>query len=136
MRKSKLRAILLSLLLALGLLQPTTVSAQFAWLHGLFGKGNPENGIKPEEENEELDYILTPNLETFDELDYYEGGLFNRGPNANGEGLFNQGFGEVPTGITIEPFEQDAPIGNGLIIMLLGGIGYASLKKRKKEQNQ
>ena len=138
MRKSKLRAVLLSLMLTtVGILQPTSAFAQFDWFFGLFGKGSDEINITPQEE-EELNEVLIPNLETFHELNYYdyEGGLFSKGPNALGENLFNQGFGEIPTGITIEPFQDDAPIGNGLLIMLLGGIGYASIKKRKKESNQ
>lgn len=136
MRKSKLRAVLLSLMLmTVGILQPTSAFAQFDWFFGLFGKGSDEINIKPQEE-EELDDVLIPNLETFEEFQDYEGGLFNRGPNAIGEGLFNQGFGEIPTGIMIEPFQEESPIGNGLLIMLLGGIGYASIKKRKKESNQ
>lgn len=138
MRKSKLRAILLSMMLTTaGILQPTSAFAQFDWFFGLFGKGSEEISINPQEE-EELDEGVIPDLETFHELNYYdyEGGLFSKGPNALGESLFNQGFGEIPTGITIEPFQENSPIGNGLLIMLLGGIGYASIKKRKKESNQ
>lgn len=137
MRKSNARAILLSLMMATGVLLPTSASAQFDWLHGLFGKGEDTNGIQPEEESELYD-VMIPNLEEFTESENYEGGLFSKGANSNGTGLFNQGFGETPTGISIGQFQEngEAPLGDGLLFMLLGGVGYAVLKKKKGESNQ
>ena len=114
-------------MMTLGILQPTLVSAQFDWLHGLFGKGDDANCIEPDEEG-----IMISNLESLD----YEGGLFNLGPNFNDPTLFNQGFGEIPTGISNESFQEDAPLGNGLLIMLVSGVGYAVLKRKTNKQNQ
>lgn len=117
------------------MLQPTSVSAQLDLLHGLFGKGDDANSIKPEEEGD-LDNIMIPNLEGFMGANDYEGGLFRMGPNSNEHVLSNQGFGEIPTGISNESFQEDSPLGNGLLIMLVSGVGYAVLKRKTNKQNK
>ena len=135
MRKAKSKTILLSLMLGIGVLQPFSAFAQFEWLHGLFGKGEEAKKPVPTEEME-LDGVMIENLEGLEDYGSYERGLFKRG-EASSNGLFNQGFGETPTGITIEPFDNNGPVGSGLFIMLISGAGYAVLKKRKtNESNQ
>lgn len=135
MRKAKPRTILLSLVLGMGVLQPLSVSAHFEWNRGLFGKGGEEQGTKPEEEVK-LEGIMVPTLYGLVDYDSDESGLFKRGAIST-DGLWNQSFGEIPTGITNESFDNDSPLGDGLIVMLLSGVGYMALKKRKnKETNQ
>lgn len=134
MRESKLKAILLASLMVLGTLQPKTFLAQSNGAKGLFGKGDVE-GLILFEENNSGNTMVSGNDGLIDYYDY-DGGLFNRG-NISSGGLANEGFGEIPTGITNEPFQQDAPLGNELLIMLLGGFGYAILKRRNiQESNQ
>ncbi|MBO7615670.1 MAG: hypothetical protein J6T22_00555 [Bacteroidales bacterium] len=135
MSKAKSQTILLSLLLGLGVLLPLTASAQFDWLHGLFGKGSEVQNVKPEGETE-LEGVIIENPDGLENYENFDCGLFKRGESSS-NGLFNQGFGEVPTGITIDPFDDNSPLGNGLFVLLLSGAGYAALKKKKtNESNQ
>ena len=74
-----------------------------------------------------------------------QGGLFQRGDDGieqnsgllrNGEAsssLTNQTFG-TPNGsdLTNQTFGDTTPIGSGLFIMLMAGVGYAALKTSKK----
>ena len=134
MRESKLKAILLSSLMVIGALHPMTVPAQLNGSKGLFGKGNDEclNLF----EGNELEKTMILGTDGLVDYEDHDGGLFKRG-RVSTDGLYNQGFGEIPTGITNEPFQENAPLGNGLFIMLVSGVGYAALKKKnKKETNQ
>ena len=63
-------------------------------------------------------------------------GLLNRG-SISTDNINNQPFGETQVGITNETFGNTTPLGEGLVVMLLGGAGYMMLKKRKNnESNQ
>lgn len=134
MRESKLKAILISSLMFIGALQPVTVSAQLNGQKGLFGKGDAKNTELFDGSN--LEKTMIPGYEGLVDYYDYDGGLFNKGMMSAG-GLSNQSFGEIPTGITNESFQQDAPLGNGLLMMLVSGVGYAMLKKKNnKKTNQ
>jgi hypothetical protein len=74
-------------------------------------------------------------------------GLFQRGDGdieqnsgllRNGEAsvmMTNQAFGN-PNGsdLTNQTFGNSAPIGSGLLVMLLAGAGYAAMKTKKKNK--
>ena len=75
-----------------------------------------------------------------------QGGIFQRGTSdgnteksmgllRNGETtntLTNQGFGNPVDGSDLTNQTFGSPIGSGLLVMLIAGAGYASLKKNKK----
>jgi hypothetical protein len=120
MRKNhkKLKAIVLLMVLAAGMLLPVGASAQdeprHGGLFGLFGLFNSE-----EEEVGMLDR---------DGSGSEEGGytLFNQqfGTDVNGGyDLHNQTFGQ----------SNDSPLGSGWLILVAAGAGYA-LKKRKNNK--
>ena len=106
MGKAKSTTILLSLLLSVGILQPLSVSAQDRPHGGLFKGGGVEQNS----------------------------GLLNRGTISTND-FSNQFFGETQLGITNETFGNNpAPMGEGLIVMVLGGAGYALLKRKKNNE--
>jgi hypothetical protein len=106
MGKAKPRTILLSLLLSVGMLQPLSVSAQDRPHGGLFEAGGVEQNS----------------------------GLLNRG-SISTNNFSNQFFGETQLGITNESFGNNpTPLGEGLIVMMLGGAGYALLKRKKNNE--
>lgn len=108
MKKARFRTILLSLLCGMCFMHPLSVSAQVDKGHGLFGGGAEVN----------------------------TNGLLDRGPISTNS-ISNQPFGETQVGITNETFGNTTPLGEGLVVMLLSGVGYVMLKKRKNnESNQ
>ena len=76
-------------------------------------------------------------------------GFFDRGYESNdyeevGQGMLgyrgtlqgtmsNQGFGGTQGGITNQGFSE-APIGNGLLVLIMAGAGYAAFKRSKKTE--
>lgn len=129
-KKKKMRALMFSMALVATLL-PTSLMAQdegkglFVGFGGLFGLGpNPE----------ETELFLQP-----DQVEDTEG-LFNmpRG-GTGGYNLFNQQFGAGANGgyeLYNQTFGQDneGPVGSGLAILMVAGMGYAAMKSRKKNQ--
>jgi len=79
-----------------------------------------------------------------------QGGIFQRGTSnnntersmgllRNGETtntLTNQGFGNPIDGSDLTNQTFGSPIGNGLLVMLMAGAGYATLKKNKKNNKE
>ena len=74
------------------------------------------------------------------------GGLFGMGPsgeasphrsllNPSGGNITNQTYGSDADGfgITNQTYGQDAPLGSGLLIMVLAGACYAGMKRNKKQ---
>ena len=64
--------------------------------------------------------------------------LFDRGSLGGGFNLFNQQFGEDEEGgyeLYNQTFGQEGPLGNGLLILVAAGAGYA-LKKRKNNNKK
>ena len=108
MKKARFRTILLSLLCGMCFMHPLSVPAQVDRGHGHFGEGAEVNSNC----------------------------LLNRG-SISTDNITNQPFGETQVGITNETFGNTTPLGEGLVVMLLGGAGYMMLKKRKNnESNQ
>lgn len=105
--KRKLKAIGLSFVLAAGMLLPMNIFAQDDSPGGLLNY----NGAS---ENQDLS-------------------LFGRG-NGLFEGLSLQDFGENEDDLTLQNFgEAETPLGGGWLIMIASGIGYATMKSRKKQ---
>jgi len=108
MDKMRKKTIVFSILVALGMLLPASLSAQEqqgSRHGGLFGENTPS----------------------------VSNGLMNRSENTVGGNFTGQGFGATNGNITGQTF--GAPLGGGLIVLLAAGVGYATLKSRKK-QNQ
>jgi hypothetical protein len=78
------------------------------------------------------------------------GGLFGGGPESKGyeasQGMLgcrgtsqstmsNQGFGESQGGITNQGFAE-TPIGNGLLVLMMAGAGYAIAKTKRKQKQK
>jgi hypothetical protein len=59
-------------------------------------------------------------------------GMMNRGHDVVGSNLNGQGFGATEGNITGQTF--GAPLGSGLFVLLVAGAGYATLKAKKKQQ--
>jgi uncharacterized membrane protein len=106
-RKKTWKVFGLSLGLALVLLS-TNANAQYEGNRGMFGKG------------ESVD--ASPSR-----------GLMDRG--TTGSGITNQTYGSDADGfgITNQTYGQDAPLGSGLLIMVLAGACYAGMKRNKKQ---
>lgn len=121
MRKPIRNVVFVFMLMTMGLLLPQSTTAQSNGLRGLFGKG--DETIYEAEEDVAVYELFEQNTDVFG------GGLFGKGVNL--DGISNQGFGEAGGGITNQSFGNDAPLGNGLLIMLMAGAGYASLKRKK-----
>ena len=61
---------------------------------------------------------------------------YNDNSNMN-HGLFNQqGNRSVGIGIDVntQGFEEPAPLGSGIVILIGAGLGYVALKKKEDEQ--
>ena len=60
----------------------------------------------------------------------------DRGTGAGGYNLSNQQFGSDNGGYQLsnQTFGQESPVGSGLAILLMAGMGYAAAKSRKKNQ--
>lgn len=59
-------------------------------------------------------------------------GMMNRSNDVVGSNLNSQGFGATEGNITGQTF--GAPLGSGLFVLLAAGVGYATLKAKKKQQ--
>lgn len=115
MKKRKLKVLLLSLMMAIGLMLPSTSRAQ----NDQFFKNNE-------------DYV---------NRDATTGNITNQTfgldpSNSVIGGITNQTFGQDPApgvtgGITNQQF--GAPLGSGLLIMMMAGMGYAVAKNKRKE---
>jgi len=118
---NKLKIVVFSTVLAVGILLPTVTSAQMIVRHGgLFGY---------------LDWSNLEEEEKVGMLRYNEGyGNFNIFPeqfdqSGNGEGVLNISTQQF------DPNNNEAPLGSGLFILAVTGAGYA-LKKRKNSMKQ
>ena len=105
MNKTRKIAVALSFLVAMGVLLDADVSAQSQERPGgLFGH--------------------TSNTSS--------NGMMNRGRDVVGSNLNGQGFGATEGNITGQTF--GAPLGSGLFVLLVAGAGYATLRAKKKQQ--
>lgn len=96
MKKRKLKVLLLSLMMAIGLMLPSTGHAQ----NDQFFKNGED--------------------------------LYNNRAEAGGN-ITNQTFGSNGYNLTNQTFGQDpAPLGSGLLIMMMAGLGYAIVKKQER----
>lgn len=113
LKKSKARAIALSLAVAANMSLTLGAYAQ----SGLFQRG------------------------VSDEMYYGAGGsygLLQSSSKGEASGAFaNQTFGANHEGIfTNQTFGQNAPLGNGLFILLTAGVGYAARSRKKQSQTK
>ena len=139
--KRKLKSIVLSMVLAVGMLLSASVSAQeveaetggrvfeFGKLFGLEGQLFSTNRDgEPIEEPIEVEGFST---ET-------GGGLFGFGKGFESDSrLFgNRGAinDNITGGITNGSFGEEVPLGGGIAIMLVAGLGYVALKKKEDKQ--
>ena len=69
-----------------------------------------------------------------------QGGLFQRGEepaglrNGGAASLTNQGFGNPFDGSNVTNQTFGAPLGSGLLALLLASVGYAAINRQKKQQ--
>ena len=129
------KAVVLSLVLAMGMLLPANVFAQDTKTGGgLFGFGKIfgfDGQLFGENLNEELTEEEGFSPET-------GGGLFGFGKGFESDSrLFgNRGNAvnaHITGGLTFDNFGE-TPLGSGLIIMLGAGLGYVALKKKEDKQ--
>ena len=96
-KTTKLKAVMLLLVMVFGMLAPMTVTAQS---DGFFSGGD--------------DYM-------------------NRDGSGLSGDIINQGFGyNGGNTVTNQSFGEEAPLGNGLLIMIAAGAGYTILKRKRK----
>lgn len=64
------------------------------------------------------------------------GGLFGFSDQFVGEGLFQIRGEEIGMNLNVEiqPFQDPAPLGSGIAILIGAGLGYVALKKKEDEQ--
>ena len=64
------------------------------------------------------------------------GGLFGLNDLFGAEGLFQTRFEEVDLNLNVEiqTFQEPAPLGSGIAILIGAGLGYVALKKKEDEQ--
>ena len=104
--KTKKKVVVLSMVLAAGMLLPLSVSAQTGG--GVFYRG--------------------------DEAESAGNSMMNRS-NSSNNGLSLQGFGENQEGISLQNFgEQQSPLGSGWLVLVTAGFGYAAMKTRKNKK--
>ena len=110
MDKTRKKTIVLSILVAAGMLLSANLSAQEQQggrPGGLFGENTPSTS----------------------------NGLMNRSESTVGGNFTGQGFGATNGNITGQTF--GAPLGSGLIVLLAAGASYATFKSKKtQKQNQ
>lgn len=126
MKTSIVKAILISLTMGWGAFCPISANAQDFGLRGLFGKGDDSGFVNSEDAASTDGYLQ--------DFDGYELGLFDRGLDLDFEDLSIQGFGDSSGDITFQSFGssgEDAPLGEGLLILMMAGAGYATIKKKK-----
>ena len=129
------KAVVLSLVLAMGMLLPANVFAQDTKTGGgLFGFGKIfgfDGQLFGENLNEELTEEEGFSPET-------GGGLFGFGKGFESDSrLFgNRGAinDNITGGIINGSFGEEVPLGGGIAIMLVAGLGYVALKKKEDEQ--
>ena len=129
------KAVVLSLVLAMGMLLPANVFAQDTKTGGgLFGFGKIfgfDGQLFGENLNEEPIEVEGFSTET-------GGGLFGFGKGFESDSrLFgNRGAinDNITGGITNVSFGQEVPLGGGIAIMLVAGLGYVALKKKEDKQ--
>ena len=63
-------------------------------------------------------------------------GLFGKGGGSLFEDLGLQNFGEDENDLTLQTFGEEAPIGNGMLFLIVAGIGYATRKKQTSKTTQ
>ncbi len=111
MDKTRKKTIVFSILVAVGMLLPTSLSAQEQQdgrPGGLFGENTSRTS----------------------------NGLMNRSESTVGGYFTGQGFGATNGNITGQTFGT-TPLGSGLIVLLAAGAGYATMKSKKtQKQNQ
>ena len=63
-------------------------------------------------------------------------GLFGFSDQFVGEGLFQIRGEEMGMNLNVEiqPFQDPAPLGSGIAILIGAGLGYVALKKKEDEQ--
>ena len=135
------KAVVLSLVLAAGMLLPVSASAQddsqqgrLFSLFGLFNSEEAEVGMLGLEESLSEEDGYTQNMQT-----KTGGGLFGSGKGFGyNSGLFGKreggaGNANITGGITFDNF-QEVPLGGGIAIMLVAGLGYVALKKKEDKQ--
>ena len=64
-------------------------------------------------------------------------GLFGSDPQTNDnspKGLMNPNRSGVSFVLNNDNFEQPAPLGSGLVLLIGAGLGYVALKKKEDEQ--
>ena len=133
----KLKSIMLSMLLAVGMLLPASSFAQsveaetgggLLGFGKLFGTDDLFDNLIEEEPTEA--WMLE------------SGGLFNSYESDNADntfsgnsGLFNiRGNATITVGIQNDSFGEEAPLGSGLVILLGVGLGYVALKKKEDKR--
>ena len=109
-KKKKKKTLVFSLLVAAGMLLPSSLPAQEqnGRPGGLFGEAVP--------------------IESH--------GLMGRSESTAGGYFSGQGFGATNGNITGQTFGDNAPLGGELFVLLVAGAGYATIKSRKKHQNR
>ena len=118
----KLKSIMLSMLLAVGMLLPASSVAQSVEAEtggGLFGFGKLfgfDGFMYGENLNEE-----PIEVEGFGS----NSGLFGKGDAINDN---------ITGGITNGSFGEEVPLGGGIAILLVAGLGYVAIKKKEDEQ--
>ena len=111
----KLKTIALSLGLATMML-PASAMAQKTTVRpgGLFGL-NDQYGIS-------LVYQTRPE------------GLFGRNNQSGASILYRTEEKVLDLNVGIQPFQEPAPLGSGIVILIGAGLGYVALKKKEDEQ--
>lgn len=115
MKKKKILA--LSLALATAMLLPTNMMAQ----GGMFGTQNPT-------ENQKQGGMLGKGKSANNGVDW-QGGMLGKGRSAN-NGMVWQGGG-----MTTQDPTQEVPLGSGLLILAMAGVGYAIVDSKKGKEN-
>lgn len=117
--RKKSNHLVLSLLVAAGLLLPSVASAQ----GGVFGRGDKDIGARRKSGMlRDSEATLTLSNQHF-------------GNPIGGDDVTNQNFGGIfvrPDDITNQTF--GTPLGSGVLIMLAAGAGYATIKTRKRNK--
>ena len=135
--KKTLKAIVLSMVLAAGMLLPASSFAQevVAETGGgvfgfgkLFGTDEQFDNLTVEEPTESMvlesgGLFNSYGSDNADNNFLGNRGLFNISGNTN-EGISNYGIGET----------ENTPLGSGLVILIGAGLGYVALKKKEDEQ--
>ena len=122
MNRSKMKPTLLLFTAAVVLLLPIGMIAQ----NGMFQRGV----------SDEKNYGNSGTNGLMNKSESTVGGYFTgQGFGAANGNLTGQGFGVTNGNITGQTF--GTPLGNGLFVLLVAGVGYATIKSRKKQkQNQ